>query len=71
MVADYSRLGLKDPILKEWAYLDTFDMLAPHYDLHIRAETFRRWAQDAGLDGIETEYTGHGVVLRATTAVNA
>src|SRR4029079_11427636 len=29
LVADYSFLGLKGNMLKEWAYLDTFDMLAP------------------------------------------
>lgn len=65
MVADYSPLGLKGAILKEWSYLDTFDMLAPHYDQHIRAGTFRKWAEEAGLEQIETEYSGHGVTLRA------
>jgi len=66
MVADYSPLGLKGDILKEWAYLDTFDMLAPHYDRHIRADTFRAWAEEAGLTQVETEYSGHGVTLRAS-----
>ena len=32
LVADYSFLGLEGEMLKEWSYLDTFDMLAPRYD---------------------------------------
>jgi hypothetical protein len=54
-------------MLKEWSYLDTFDMLAPRYDRPATLKTFRRWAVDAGLTDIEAEYTPHGVVLRATT----
>jgi uncharacterized protein YbaR (Trm112 family)/SAM-dependent methyltransferase len=64
MVADYSNLGLTGDALKEWAYLDTFDMLAPHYDLHVRAGTFAEWGAGAGLQDIKTEYNGHGVVMR-------
>jgi ubiquinone/menaquinone biosynthesis C-methylase UbiE/uncharacterized protein YbaR (Trm112 family) len=66
MVADYSPLGLKGDALKEWAYLDTFDMLSPKYDLHVRSGTFHQWAEEAGYTGVETEYSGHGVTLRAT-----
>lgn len=66
LVADYSFLGLQGQILKEWAYLDTFDMLAPRYDRPATKTTFARWAQDAHLANVDAEYTGHGVVLRAT-----
>jgi len=65
LVADYSFLGLEGEKLKEWSYLDTFDMLAPRYDRPATLKTFRRWAVDAGLTDIEVEYTPHGVVLRA------
>lgn len=65
LVADYSFLGLQGEMLKEWAYLDTFDMLAPRYDKPATLATFRQWALDAKLDDIEVEYTPHGVVLRA------
>jgi hypothetical protein len=41
-------------------------MLAPHYDRHIRADTFRAWAEEAGLAQVETEYSGHGVTLRGS-----
>lgn len=65
LVADYSFLGLQGQMLKEWAYLDTFDMLSPRYDRPATLGTFRRWASEAGLEGVEAEYTPHGVVLRA------
>jgi len=65
LVADYSKLGLKGKILKEWAYLDTFDMLSPAYDMHVSEKEFRTWGESLRLDDIETELTGHGVVMRA------
>lgn len=68
LVADYSFLGLKGQMLKEWAYLDTFDMLAPRYDRPATLRTFRHWAQEAGLIAVDAEYTPHGVVLRARVA---
>jgi ubiquinone/menaquinone biosynthesis C-methylase UbiE len=71
LVADYSFLGLKGEMLKEWSYLDTFDMLAPRYDRPARLSTVKRWAQQAQLADVAAEYTSHGIVLRATTAVAA
>jgi SAM-dependent methyltransferase/uncharacterized protein YbaR (Trm112 family) len=68
LVADYSNFGLTGNILKEWAYLDTFDMLAPRYDRPARIDTFKGWAETAGLLNIEAESTGHGLVLRARVA---
>jgi SAM-dependent methyltransferase/uncharacterized protein YbaR (Trm112 family) len=65
LVADYSFLGLQGQMLKEWSYLDTFDMLAPRYDRPATRETFRQWAVDANLVDIDAHYSPHGVVLRA------
>lgn len=65
LVADYSFLGLTGEMLKEWAYLDTFDMLSPRYDRPVRVRTFRRWLERAGLREISTEFTPHGLVARA------
>jgi SAM-dependent methyltransferase len=64
LVADYSFLGLKGEMLKEWSYLDTFDMLAPRYDRPATKETFCQWAHESGLSGIDAYYSPHGVVLR-------
>jgi SAM-dependent methyltransferase len=66
LVADYSFMGLEGAMLKEWSYLDTFDMLAPRYDRPARINAVRRWAQRANLQQVSTEYTPHGIVLRAT-----
>jgi ubiquinone/menaquinone biosynthesis C-methylase UbiE/uncharacterized protein YbaR (Trm112 family) len=71
LVADYSQLGLSGDLLKEWSYLDTFDMLAPRFDRPATLSTFRKWAVDACLNEIEAEHTGHGIVLRARTPAQA
>jgi ubiquinone/menaquinone biosynthesis C-methylase UbiE len=71
LVADYSFLGLEGEMLKEWSYLDTFDMLAPRYDRPATLPTFRQWADNAGLMDIEAEYTPHGVVLRASAPLQS
>jgi SAM-dependent methyltransferase len=68
LIADYSSLGLKGKVLKEWAYLDTFDMLSPKYDRHVSEKTFKGWVVESLLIDIETELTGHGVVVRARKA---
>jgi SAM-dependent methyltransferase len=67
LVADYSFLGLQGQMLKEWSYLDTFDMLSPRYDRPASRETFRKWAVHANLTDIDAYYSPHGVVLRART----
>lgn len=64
LVADYSARGLKGDVLKEWAYLDTFDMLAPRYDRPATLPTFLSWGRTAGLLDVDGELSGHGVTLR-------
>jgi uncharacterized protein YbaR (Trm112 family) len=59
---------LRGQMLKEWSYLDTFDMLAPRYDRPATNETFRQWAVQANLTDIDAFYSPHGVVLRARAA---
>jgi len=44
--------------LKEWAVLDTFDMLSPAYDQPQRAATVRAWLTEAGLDDVEVFRSG-------------
>jgi SAM-dependent methyltransferase len=68
LVADYSFLGLQGQMLKEWSYLDTFDMLSPRYDRPATKETFRQWAVQASLTDVDAYYSPHGVVLRARAA---
>lgn len=59
-VADYTgRFPLSEQQLKEWALLDTFDMLAPTYDNPQSAATVRRWFEQAGLVEIEVGHWSH------------
>jgi hypothetical protein len=62
LVADYSREfpGASDEQLKEWAVLDTFDMLSPAYDYPQTAAEFRSWHQSAELTDIEIMWGHNG-----------
>ena len=58
-VADYTGIyPLSDQQLKEWALLDTFDMLAPAYDNPQTAGTIRRWLHEAKLVDIQVFHVG-------------
>jgi len=46
MVADYSREGIPADKLKEWALLDTFDMLSPIYDIPASLEEVKEWLNE-------------------------
>lgn len=59
-VADYTDIyPLTDQQLREWALLDTFDMLAPAYDNPQTAAMIRRWLDDAKLVDVEVGHWGH------------
>ena len=58
-VADYTgRFPLSNQQLKEWALLDTFDMLAPTYDNPQSAATIRHWFAQNGLEEIQVGHWG-------------
>jgi len=65
LVADYSAWGLEGDVLKEWAYLDTFDMLGPRYDAPQTLRTMQCWFAEAGLTDIDVRYGHNGVEGRA------
>ncbi|MBF0249713.1 MAG: class I SAM-dependent methyltransferase [Alphaproteobacteria bacterium] len=64
LIADYSTQmpDADDATLKEWAYLDTFDMLSPRFDIPQTPETFQRWHEEAGLENIDVRLGPNGVV---------
>lgn len=45
--------------VKEWAILNTYDMLAPAHDYPQSAQTLRSWFQQAGLRDLEVFRAGH------------
>jgi ubiquinone/menaquinone biosynthesis C-methylase UbiE/uncharacterized protein YbaR (Trm112 family) len=59
-VANYEGLyPLSDQQLREWALLDTFDMLSPAHDHPQSAATVSAWLAEAGLRDGEVLRTGH------------
>ncbi|MBU3564461.1 methyltransferase domain-containing protein [Polynucleobacter sp. MWH-HuK1] len=53
-VADYTGVyPLDERQLREWALLDTFDMLGPQYDSPQSATTIRQWMSGAGFNQVE------------------
>lgn len=59
-VANYAGVyPLSPQQLKEWALLDTFDMLAPEYDQPQPPQRVRTWLEAAGLAGVEVFRAGH------------
>ena len=60
-------LPLSSEQVKEWAVMDTFDMLAPAHDHPQSVETVRQWFNEAGLSNIWVERMGF-VVGRGTRA---
>lgn len=62
VIADYrGLLALPDDLLKEWAILDTFDMLSPAYDKPQTIRTIKRWFKNANLNDVEVNYGYNGV----------
>jgi hypothetical protein len=61
-VANYEGVyPLSKQQLKEWAVLDTFDMLSPAYDSPQSRETLKKWADESGLSDIEVIADGFNV----------
>ena len=68
LIADYAQQmpDASDDTLKEWAYLDTFDMLSPAFDIPQSPATFTRWHEESGLENINVRLGPNGVVGTAT-----
>jgi SAM-dependent methyltransferase len=63
-IAQYDDLGLPPELNREWAIMDTFDMLSPAHDHPQSVQTVRRWFQEAGLVDIAVEFGLNGIVAR-------
>lgn len=72
LVADYSELlpGANDDLLKEWAVLDSFDMVSPRYDKPQTLRTFKRWHEEAGLVEIDVHYGFNGIEGRGRKPIS-
>lgn len=61
LIGDYTNEGVPAAKLKEWAYLDTFDMLSPKYDYPQTLQAFRSWFEESQLVEIDVRYGYNGV----------
>lgn len=62
LIADYTGIyDLSTDILKEWAILDTFDILSPAYDQPQLLETMQAWFKKANMRNIEVHYGYNGI----------
>jgi SAM-dependent methyltransferase len=65
LIADYrGRYPLSEEQLKEWAILDTFDILSPAYDQPQTIETVRQWFAECGMVETEIHYGYNGIEAR-------
>lgn len=63
LVADYRGVyALSERMLKEWAILDTFDMLSAKYDRPQTLETVKEWFRQADLKHVKVHYGYNGIV---------
>jgi SAM-dependent methyltransferase len=63
-ISEYSYMGLSPEANREWAVLDTFDMLSPQFDLPQSPRTVRKWFEAARFTDIEVFRGPNGVVAR-------
>jgi 2-polyprenyl-3-methyl-5-hydroxy-6-metoxy-1,4-benzoquinol methylase len=61
-------LPLNDKLQKEWAILDTFDVLSPAYDKPQTLRTVQMWFEQAGLKDVHVHYGHNGIVGRGIRA---
>ena len=62
LIPDYrDTFPLPEELLREWAILDAFDILAPVYDSPQYIETVREWFTRAGLADVSVKYGYNGI----------
>ena len=64
VIVDYSSTILEnspDYLVKEFAYLDTFDKLSAKFDYPQKLTTFKKWHEEAGLVNIMVKYGYNGI----------
>lgn len=65
LIADHSNLGLSDEAQRKWAVLNTFDMLAPRFDIPQTIGEVRNWFQSDRFADIEVDFGFNGIVGKA------
>lgn len=63
MIADYHHLlvNADSKKLKEWAILDTYDMVSPAHDHPATLKQYKSWHEEEGLTNIDVHYGYNGI----------
>jgi hypothetical protein len=59
---NYFYLPLSPEQKRRWAVMDTFDALAPAYDIPVTLGEVGHWFEEAGYERFEVREGGNGVV---------
>ena len=71
-VMDYEGVFPLTPAqLREWAVLDTFDLLAPAFDQPQHIDTIREWMRAAGLEIVHLRKGPNGIIARGRKELQA
>ena len=68
-IVEYSYLGLKPEVNKQWAILDTFDMYSPAHDHPQTIEAVRRWFAEIEFEDVEVARGPNGIIGRGRRPV--
>jgi len=60
-VPDYSEYDLTEDQMRQWAYLDLFDMLAPAHDHPKTRGTFKSWFRRYGFREVDVHHGYYGI----------
>ena len=61
LIPYYKQYSLSEPMLKEWALLDLFDILSARYEFPQSLETVQKWFRNANMSNIEVHYGHNGI----------
>jgi hypothetical protein len=65
---NYFNTDLSPAQKRAWAIMDTFDALAPTYDIPVTLQEVRGWFADSGWTDVDVRPGGNGVVANARRA---
>jgi len=68
LIPYYKQYGLSESMLKEWAFLDLFDILSARYEFPQHLETVEKWFRDANMHNVEVHYGHNGIEGRGIKA---
>jgi ubiquinone/menaquinone biosynthesis C-methylase UbiE/uncharacterized protein YbaR (Trm112 family) len=70
MIADYHHLLINadSKTLKEWAILDTYDMVSPAHDHPATLKQYKGWHTELGLNNVDVHYGYNGIEGRGNKA---